>query len=256
MKNVIQPLSKNTRYAEAAAILDRLTQSHSTAQAEADRTAALLAARTSPTKDEDAVSAALNMLDSGTPARLGDMDALAAANAEARNRAGVLQQAINQQQAEMARLLSEFSGEQSNASRADHAAAVQGIADALKALGNALQAEADLRARIEAAGYQCHLESFQVPELGGIGALFDRDSVLSTHIRTAAAYVAYQHAELSDDPDKAVRVHLLADWPGVGMVTEVVTLAGRMARHLVRFGLAEPTSDKPRRVTKQMGYEA
>lgn len=104
MKTTIQPLSQVPRYAEAAAILDRLTQSHSQAQAEADRTAALLAAWTPP-EAGDAVSAALSMLDANTPARRGGMDATAAANTEARNRADVLRQAITQQQPEMARLV-------------------------------------------------------------------------------------------------------------------------------------------------------
>lgn len=252
MKNAIQPLSQVPRYAEAAAILDRLTQSHSQAQAAADRTAAMLAAWTPPDA-ADAVSAALDMLDANTPARRGGMDATAAAHTEARNRADVLRQAITQQQAEMARLAAEFSAEQSNASRADHAAAVQGIADALKALGAALQSEAGLRARIEAAGYRCGLQAFTIPELGTPA---EPDSLIATSIRTAEAYVTDQRATMDDEPGKTIKVHLLADWPGAGRATEVVVLAGRLARHLLRLNKAEVTSDKPRRVAKQQrAYE-
>ena len=246
----ITTIAKNPRYAEAAAVMSRLVQSHGQAQAEADRTAALLAAWTPP-KDTDAVSAALNMLDANTPARRGGMDATAAANTEARNRTDVLRQAIAQQKAEMASLAAELSGEQSNASRADHAAAVQGIADALKALGTALQAEVDLRARIESAGYRCGLQAFTIPDMGTPA---DPDSLIATSIRDAEAYVTHQRGEMTDEPGKEITVHMLADWPGAGLATEVVVLAGRMARHLVRLGKAEITRDKPRQVAKSRAY--
>lgn len=130
MKN-ITTIDKNPRYAEAAAVMSRLVQSHGQAEAEADRTGAILAAW-NPTKGTDAVSAALDMLDSNAPARSG-MDTIAAANVEARNKADILRQAIQQQHTKMRELTSELSAEESALSRADHAEAVRGIAKALKA---------------------------------------------------------------------------------------------------------------------------
>lgn len=244
MKNIIT-IAKHPRYAEAAAVLSRLMQSHSQAQADADRTGALLAAW-NPPKGAAAVSAALDMLDSNTPARSG-MDTIATANAEARNKADILRQAILQQHAKMRELTSELSAEESALSRADHAEVVRGIAKALKALGDALQSETDLRARIDAAGYRCTLPSFQFHE---IGVMTDPESLIATNCRAAIAYAVDHDDSVSGQLDKPATVRLLADWPGTGRGIEVVSLAGRMARHLVRIGRAEETTDKPRRVAK------
>jgi hypothetical protein len=250
MKNIIS-IAKNPRYAEAAAVLSRLVQSHSQAQAEADRTGALLAAW-NPPKGADAVSAALDMLDSNSPARSG-MSAIATANVEARNKVDILWQAIQQQHTKMSELTSELSAEESALSRADHAEAVRGISKALKTLGDALQAETDLRARIDVAGYRCTLPSFQFHE---IGVMTDPDSLIAANYRAALAYAVDHDDSVSGQMDKTATVHLLSDWPGAGRATEVVSLAGRLARHLVRLGKAEATTDKPRRVAKQRAYEA
>lgn len=244
MKN-ITTIDKNPRYAEAAAVMSRLVQSHGQAEAEADRTGAILAAW-NPTKGTDAVSAALDLLDSNAPARSG-MDTIAAANVEARNKADILRQAIQQQHTKMRELTSELSAEESALSRADHAEAVRGIAKALKALGDALQVETSLRARIDAAGYRCALPAFQFPE---IGVMTDPESLIAIKCRAALAYAADHDDAVSGQLDKTATVHLLSDWPGAGKATEVVSMAGRLARHLVRLGKAEATTDKPRRVAK------
>jgi hypothetical protein len=250
MKN-ITTIAKNPRYAEAAAVMSRLVQSHGQAEAEADRTGALLAAW-SPPKGTDAVSTALDMLDSNTPARSG-MDAVAAQNVEARNKADILRQAIQQQHTKMRELTSELSAGESALFRADHAEAVRRIAQALMALGDALQVETNLHARIDAAGYRCTLPAFQFPELG---VMTDPESLIATNYRAAIAYAEDHDDSESGQLDNAATVHLLSDWTGVGRATEVVSLAGRLARHLVRLGKAEATTDKPRRVAKQSAYEA
>lgn len=233
MKSTIITIVKNPRYAEAAAILDRLMQSHSKAQAEADRTGVLLAAWNPPT-GADAVCAALAMLDSNSPARSG-MDTIATANMEARNKVDILRQAIQQQYSKMSELTSELSAEESALVRAEHAEVVRGIAKALEALGAAMQAETDLRARIETAGYSCTLPAFQFYE---IGVMIDPESLIATNCRAAFAYAEDHDDSVSGALNKDATVHLLSDWPGAGMATEVVSIGGRLARHLTRIGRA------------------
>lgn len=244
MKNIIT-IAKHPRYAEAAAVLSRLMQSHSQAQAEADRTGSLLAAWDPPTGG-DAVSAALQMLDGKTPAQ-NSMDILATERATALNKATILKQAIEQQRVEMAALASDLSSVESALHRAEHAEAVRCIAAALKTLDDALGGEADIRERIEQAGYRCTLPGFLIPEIGRLSHL---DSPMRRHHKAAIEYVADYDDGASGKLDKPNVVHLLVDVPGIGWVGEIVSLAGRMARHLVRLRRAEETTDKPRRVAK------
>lgn len=245
MKTTINNISTNPRYASEITTLNRLTKSLAEAQAEADRTGSLLAAWNPPTGG-DAVSAALQMLD-GKPAQ-NSMDILATERATALNKAKILKQAIEQQRVSMLELTSELSIVESTLHRAAHADAVRSIAAALKTLDDALGVEANLRERIEQAGYRCTLPAFPVPELGRLSYI--DDSPMLRHHKAAVEYVADYEDDASGKLDKPNVVHLLVDVPGIGRVTEIVSIAGRMARQLVRLGRAEETNDKPRRAAK------
>jgi YesN/AraC family two-component response regulator len=244
-KTTIAPIAKNARYAEASVVLSRLEKSHHQAQAEADRTASLLAAW-NPPQGTDAVSAALEMLDGKTPAR-NSMSLLETERATSQSKATILKQAIEQQRVAMAALASDLSSEESALHRAEHAEAVLGIAHALKALDVALEGETNVRERIEQAGYRCILPVFVIPEMGRLSHL---DSPMVRHFKSATEYVADYDDDVSGQLDKQNTVHLLVDVPGIGRVSEIVSMAGRLARHLVRMGRAEETSDKPRRVVE------
>lgn len=244
MKSTITHISKNPDYASALALRNRLSESLAVTQEKVTATDAKLA-EWRPPSGVDAVTTALGIIDGAKPTRA--MDSLAIENADAKAKAEIIREAIAEQDQNIYALASRLSSEFSSGLRAKHVDVVRAIAKALTDLGAAMNAETALRESIEQAGYRCSLPSFQWYT---VGVMSDLDSPLARHYRTTSAYADDFDDQASGALDKDARVHLLTDWLGAGKACEVVSLSGRLARHLVRLGKAEPTNEKPRRITE------
>ena len=247
MKNTISHIAKNASYAEQYAILQHLEKSLTDVLAEIEGLDAKLEALKAPDGSPGNVAEVLAMLSGKTQAKPGRDEALVQ-KTNAENKAYLVRQAIEQQRSALVALVSALSSEAGSTMRGEHAEAVRAIANALKSLDVALAAEESVRGKVVQAGYRCVLPAFAIPEMGRLN---QPQSRMDNLYRDTSNYAIDYDDHVSGNLDKPAVVHLLADAPGIGHATEVVVLAGRLARQLVRMGRAEETSAKPRRVVKQ-----
>lgn len=244
MKNTITPIIKQARYAEAAEILKRLEQEFAETREEEQRIVAILSSLDKSLMD-DPLTVAMRMLDDNLPPKT-SIASLQEQHSEIKAKQWILRQAIEQQRATLDAISSILSAEQAAAHRTEHAHAVRTISAALKSLDDALASESAIRYSLETAGYSVRLPSFDVPELGRM----TYDSPMVRHYRAATDYVVDHDDDIGGKLDKTATVHLLVDVPGVGSVGDVVSLEGRFARHLVRSGRVEETTEKVQHTVK------
>ena len=229
MKNINQ----NTRYTEAQNTLAELTGAFNAATTEGARLLGLLAA---PADTFDPLAAGLRLL-RGEPAQRNDSTGINRELAQVRERLDTLRPAIEAQRAAVAALVAELSAAVCAEAQPAHAKAVQGVADALVSLRAALAAEAAVRGSIEAAGYQCSLDSVAEPEL----SFADSESAASRLLRDVTRRLEVERLRAGGP----VNVRLLVDGTGFGDLGDVVKIDGPDAAHVVALGHGEPTTAKP-----------
>lgn len=229
MKNINQ----SPRFAEAQNTLGELTGAFNAAIAEEACLLGLLAA---PADTFDPLAAGLRLL-RGEPAQRNDSTGLNRELAQVRERLDTLRPAVEAQRAVVATLSAELSAAVCAEAQPTHTKAVQGVADALEGLRAALNAEAAVRAGIEAAGYQCSLEAVAEPELN----FADTESAVSRLLRDVGRRLEVQRLRTAGP----VNIRLLVDGSGFGDCGDVVRLAGADAAHVVALGHGEPTQAKP-----------
>lgn len=225
---------KNTRFTEAQNTLAELTGAFNASTAEESRLLGLLAAPAAASFDP--LAAGLRLL-RGEPAQRNDITGINRELAQVRERLDTLRPAVEAQRAVAAALASELSAAVCADAMPSHTKAVQGVADALVSLRAALDAEAAVRAGIEAAGYQCSLEAVAEPELN----FADSESAASRLMRHLTRLQAAERLRTGGP----VNIRLLVDGTGFGDLGDVVKIDGPDAAHVVALGHGEPTTAKP-----------
>ena len=238
MKNINQ----NAVFIAASATLADLSAALDTAKAEESRLLAQLS-RT-PGASPNPLDAALALLGGKMPDRTG-MAGLNQALDAVRLTIATLEPGIQAQRAAIAKIRDELSATVCNDAQQAHATAAQGIADCLIALGHAQAQEASTRAAIEAAGFRCLLPALQEPSID----FEDSQSVANRYLRDCQHYAKDVQDGSSGALGRPQTVHLLRDTEH-GAPGDVVNLAGRTARQLIRAGACEATADKPRKVAR------
>lgn len=228
----MQSIFNTPRFAETQNILAELTGAFSEAAAEESRLLHLLAA---PADTFNPLEAGLRLL-RGEPALRNDMTGLNRELATVRERMDVLRPAIAQQRDVVANVQNELSAAANAQAKPGHTNAVQGVADALVSLRDALAAEAAVRVSVEAAGYQCSLEAVAEPEL----FFNDTESAASRMLRDVTRRLEVERLRTGGP----VHVRLLVEGTGLGNLGDVVKIEGPDAAHIVALGHGEHTTAK------------
>lgn len=230
----MQAIIKNTRFTESQNTLAELSAAFNAATAEESRLLGLLAAPAAASFDP--LAAGLRLL-RGEPAQRNDITGINRELAQVRERLDTLRPAVEAQRAVAAALASELSAAVCADAMPSHTKAVQGVADALVSLRAALDAEAAVRAGIEAAGYACSLEAVAEPELN----FADTESAASRLLRDVGRRLEVERLRAAGP----MNARLLVDVDGLGSVGDVVRTDGATAARLVGMGHGEPTQAKP-----------
>lgn len=229
----MQAIIKNTRYTEAHNTLEELSAAFNAATAEEARLLGLLAA---PADAFNPLAAGLRLL-RGEPAQRNDSTGLNRELAQVRERLDTLRPAVEAQRAVVAALSAELSAAVCAEAQPGHTKAVQGIVKALEGLRTALDAEAAVRAGIEAAGYRCGLVGVTEPELN----FTDSESAASRLMRDLTRRLEVERLRTAGP----MNARLLVDVAGMGSAGDVVRMDGATAAHLLALGQGEPTQAKP-----------
>lgn len=241
----MQTIIKNTRYSEEQNTLAELSAAFNAATAEESRLLGLLAAPAAASFDP--LAAGLRLL-RGEPAQRNDSTGLNRELAQVRERLDTLRPAIEAQRAVVAALVAELSAAVCAEAQPTHTKAVQGVGVALEALRAALNAEAAVRAGIEAAGYQCSLEAVAEPGLN----FDDTESAASRLLRDVGRSLEVQRLRTA----APVSARLLVDVAGMGSAGDVVRTDGATAAHLLALGHGEPTQAKPSKALRPVAATA
>lgn len=239
----MKTIHQNTDYKAASnALIDLRNARASVLTEQAKLEAQLLAP---PDEKPSALKQAWAMLSGTAPPPREDAAGLELRLADCRQRLALLEAAIAEQQGIMHRLAGELSVEVNRATAPRHVDAVRAIKDALDALRKATQAERDLRVSIEAAGYACALEPMTHPEID----FTDSEGPAAKFAKEVQDFLA--EVELREKAKATV--HILCGGHA-GNPGDVVVLPGAEAASLVRWGQAELTNERPRRIKPQVQH--
>jgi hypothetical protein len=236
MKTIYQ----NLDHQAATKLLGQLTQAHADATAQA--TALLTQLDTQHESEKpSAVDRAKAMLTGKAPAQRQDTAGLSAQLSVVRELLIVLGEAIAEQRQELRDLVSAHGAVVNADRKADHLKSAQRLQNALVGLAESLDADQQLRAEIEAAGYVCTSEPMAHPELN----FNDTESTVTRFKKHVDDYLLLNEIASA----KSVNIRMLAG----ETVGDVLTVSGAEAAACLRSGRCELTTAKVGRATKPDG---
>ncbi|MDO9278283.1 MAG: hypothetical protein Q7U05_06940 [Polaromonas sp.] len=235
MKTIFQ----NPGHIAATKLLGQLSQAH--ADASAQETALLVKLSDQTLQEKPSALSLAKSFMTGQTAPAEDVATLNRELATIRSKKAVLLQAIDEQRHAIKAVVSSQSAIVNAEAKQSHIDRVEGIQTELKALHKAQQAEHQLRAEIEAAGFTCSLEAMTDYEMN----FTDTESAVTRFAKRVSEYLVFNEIASA----KSVNVRMLSG----ADVGDVLSVAGAEAAARLRAGHAELTKDKATRTTRPDG---